>query len=443
MSSLGITQSSAELASMSHSQLSKPSIRSRLSNEPAAPRGAPSLSSSEIPTSPPVPASAIALEILDDVGAAAVTLADLAATADRTAFQDFAWMAAWQRHIGGRRGAAPKIVVGRAPDGTILFALPLAVDRHGAVRRLTWLASDFCDYNGPLLHAQFTHRFAADGFPALWQRILSALARSGHPFDCVDLAKMPERVAGQPNPLLTLPTSPNPSGAYLTYLRTDWETLYTQKRSSATRKKERKQLKSLAALGDVRFVDVQDAAERMRALELLFEQKSRALARMGAKDIFAAPAHRAFYADVVGGAATRHLVHVSRLDVGAETAAVNVGLMHGGRYYLILSSYGDGEAAKFGPGRALLHELLQYAIAQRFAVFDFTIGDEPYKLDWSDERLVLHDHLAAVTLRGHAAVAVGTHLRRLKRAIKQTPLVWRHFTRTRAFAASVFSRRAR
>lgn len=443
MSSLGITQLPAELAAASPSPLAESAQRPLSPDALATPHDAPSLAGDDIAASPPLPASAIVLDILDDIAAAAATLADLAATADRTAFQDFAWMAAWQRHIGEKRKAAPKIVVGRAPDGSVLFALPLAVDPQGAVPRLTWLASDLCDYNAPLLHPQFARRFAAEEFPALWQRILAALARSGHPFDCIDLAKMPEQVAGQANPLLALPTSPNPSGAYLTHLCADWESLYAQKRSAATRKKERKQLKSLAALGEVRFVVVEDTAERMRAIELLFEQKSRALARMGAKDIFAAPAHRAFYADVVGSAATRHLVHVSRLDVGAQAVAVNVGLMHGGRYYLILSSYGEGEAAKFGPGRALLHELLQYAIAHRFAVFDFTIGDEPYKLDWSDERLVLHDHLAAVTLRGQAAVAVGTYLRRLKRAIKQTPLVWRQFTRMRAFAASVFSRRPR
>ncbi len=37
-----------------------------------------------------------------------------------------------------------------------------------------------------------------------------------------------------------------------------------------------------------------------------------------------------------------------------------------------------------------------------FARFDFTVGDEPYKRDWSDTELRLHDYLAAVTLRGAA-----------------------------------------
>ena len=70
-------------------------------------------------------------------------------SADCTAFQAFDWLAAWCRHIGPLTRTQPAIVVGR-DDGATLFILPLAVT-PGAVRRLTWLGSDLCDYNGPLL----------------------------------------------------------------------------------------------------------------------------------------------------------------------------------------------------------------------------------------------------------------------------------------------------
>lgn len=40
------------------------------------------------------------------------------------------------------------------------------------------------------------------------------------------------------------------------------------------------------------------------------------------------------------------------------------------------------------------------AIERGFTDFDFTIGDEPYKLDWADRQLVLDDHLSACTARG-------------------------------------------
>ena len=70
--------------------------------------------------------------------------------ADCTAFQAFDWLAAWCRHIGPLARTQPAVVVGRDEAGATLFILPLAVT-PGMVRRLTWLGSDLCDYNGPLL----------------------------------------------------------------------------------------------------------------------------------------------------------------------------------------------------------------------------------------------------------------------------------------------------
>src|SRR5262249_25635873 len=103
-------------------------------------------------------------------------------------------------------------------------------------------------------------------------------------------------------------------------------------------------------------------------------------------------------------------------------------------YYLVLSSYHDGELAKFGPGRAHLHELLRHAIDRGFRAFDFTVGDEPYKRDWSDTELKLYDYLAAATVRGWLVVAATAAFRRAKRIIKQTPALWRTFSKVRALA---------
>jgi CelD/BcsL family acetyltransferase involved in cellulose biosynthesis len=148
---------------------------------------------------------------------------------------------------------------------------------------------------------------------------------------------------------------------------------------------------------------------------------------------------REYYIDLLDRFLLRELVHVSRLDVGATMAAIAVGLRFRDCYYLILSSYVDGELARFGPGRAHLHELIRYAMARGFARFDFTVGDEPYKRDWSDIELKLYDYLAAVTLRGLLVAAMTRAFRRTKRFIKQSPVLWPAFSRARALAGSISS----
>ena len=49
---------------------------------------------------------------------------------------------------------------------------------------------------------------------------------------------------------------------------------------------------------------------------------------------------------------------------------------------------------RLGPGYLHLLETFQHAIGQGLNVFDFTIGDEPYKRDWHDTEMHLYDHVS-------------------------------------------------
>jgi len=173
------------------------------------------------------------------------------------------------------------------------------------------------------------------------------------------------------------------------------------------------------------------------SLDTLMAQKARSFARMGVGNLFALPGYAEFYRSLAADPATRPLVHVSRLDVGATPAAVNLGLIYRGCYYYLLASYDDGEAARFGPGAAHLHEIMRYAIERGCAVFDFTIGDESYKRDWCDSELVLYDHIAAASWRGALVAMPLLALQRLKRRIKRTPALWSLASKARALAGAL------
>jgi CelD/BcsL family acetyltransferase involved in cellulose biosynthesis len=357
--------------------------------------------------------------------------------ADRTVFQSFDWLATWQRHIGAPRGTVPAIVLGREEDEELLFIL-LAVETNGRVRRLTWLGAQLCDYNAPLLAEQFSDRVSAERFLLAWRDVIEVLrAEARWRFDLIDLQKMPDCIGEQRNPFLDLAPCAHPSGAYVAHLGSAWDAFYAAKRSAATRKRERRQLRQLAEHGALRFVEVETEEEVARTLATLMAQKSRSFARMGVEDVLARPGHREFFLAIAMDPAMRELVHLSQIDVGDHIAAVSVGLKYRDCYYLILSSYDDGELSRFGPGRAHLHELLRYAIGGGFARFDFTVGDEPYKRDWCDAELKLHDLITAVTASGWLMVALTMPFRRVKRFIKQSPGLWRAFSKARALAGPI------
>ncbi len=372
--------------------------------------------------------SPIHLSIHHELGSIEPEWRAFEAIADCTAFQTFDWLAAWQRHIGARNGVGPAIVSGRS-GARMLFLMPLAVE-PGLVRRLTFLGSDLCDYNAPLLAPDFARHVSRDRFPVLWRDIVAAL-QARRSFDLIDFSKMPETIGGAANPLLALGTALNPSGAHATRLHGPWEEFYTAKRSSATRRRDRTKRKRLSDLGEVRFVVPERRDDIAFTLDTLIAQKTKAFARMGVGDIFARPGQREFYLDV---AANARLVPMSRLEVGSTVAATNLGLSFRGRYYYLLASYDDGPTSRFGPGMALLHDLMRRAIELKFDAFDFTIGDENYKLDWSDTELRLYDHVSAASVRGMPSVMLARTKRGLKRRIKQTPLLWRAVTKARALA---------
>jgi len=380
-----------------------------------------------------VAANEIELAVYHELAAAEPVWRSLQKDGACTAFQTFEWLSMWQRHIGTRTGAMPCIVVARDANGAPLFIVPLAVCRSGFTRELTWLGSDLCDYNAPIFAKDALERLDHAEFAVVWQNIVELLRREPRcRYDLARLEKMPPSIGTHRNPMLALPTSLNPSGSYVTPLFGTWDEFYKAKRSSETRKKERKQLRRLGELGDVRFVAVGDKPEIARTIETLMQQKSKAFARMGVEDLFARPGYRAFWLDVAS--ALHGIVHVSRLDVGPTVAATSLGLTHRGCYYLVLSSYHDGEVMRFGPGRAHLHELLRHAIEHGIRDFDFTIGDEPYKRDWADIEVRLHDHLQAATPRGAVVVAMISAFRRTKRLIKTTPALWRTYSKAREIA---------
>jgi len=137
-------------------------------------------------------------------------------------------------------------------------------------------------------------------------------------------------------------------------------------------------------------------------------------------------------------AKSRKLVHISRIEIGTTLAAANFGLVFGDTYYHVLASYDDDHpAARYGPGALHLREIMAHAVGSGLRWFDFTIGDERYKLEWSDTHLALWDHTATATWRGWPFSFVSKSRRRLKRFVKQTPAVWRMVSKIRSAVGSL------
>jgi CelD/BcsL family acetyltransferase involved in cellulose biosynthesis len=358
--------------------------------------------------------------------------------ADCTVFQSFDWLFEWHKHIGSKTSIVPVIVTVSDQRGDPLLILPLSLKHQGLLRCLTWLGDDLCDYNAPLLAPDFSSCVDDRQFASLWRRILREIRSDPKlKFDLVVLQRMPEHVGAQRNPFLGIPLWPNTFSAHVATLGTNWEEFYRARRSSNNRKTDRRKNRHLAKYGDLHFVEVTESEEIERTMELLIRQKRESYARIQADDIFNRQGYREFFKAISVSPQMTDIVSVSRLDIGGKPTATAFALCFKSCYYLVLSSYENNEMALYSPGRAHLCDMVRSAVERRYDRFDFTIGDEPYKREWSDIEVRLFDLLDGVTFSGQLAAAGKTAMRRADLFICKRPALRRPLNRVRQQLAAL------
>ncbi len=323
---------------------------------------------------------------------------ELEATGSCLVFQSFDWLEPWQRLIGAPTGVTPCITLVSDAAGRPLMLLPLGIERGRLGRALVWLGGAMVDYGAPVLAPNAAARL---DITRLWP----ALQRALPTFDYARLEKQPQLIGAEPNPFAVLPGRPYPFQAHRTRLAGDWPSYYAAKRSSTTRAADRRKGRRLAELGPVEFVIATTPATQAPLLEAFFAHKARRLVAQGATDFLAAAHHRAFLCDIVARHAPQGLVHLAAITIGGEVAAIHLGAVHKGRFYFVLPAFAEGPAARLSPGNLLIMRLMEWAFAQGLELFDFTIGDEPYKAAWCEQHETLSLSLLPATWRGRLAVA--------------------------------------
>jgi CelD/BcsL family acetyltransferase involved in cellulose biosynthesis len=376
----------------------------------------------------------VLLSVHDDFASLRPVWTALEKAGDCTVFQSFAWISTWFAHIGKAQGIEPCIVAGWDAEEGALFILPLGLERGLLGTKLVWLGGGLCDYQGPVLSPNFSLRMRPGQFKAVWTQIREMLPEH----DVVELTRMPERIGGQANPFMQLDNlAQHASSAHMTRLKPTWDEYYDSKRSSGSKKRDRQKRRKIEEFGETVLVTPTDKTEIARTVEALIEQKSATFARMGVVNMFDKPGVRDFYMALATDASAQGLVHVAHLEVGGKIAAANWGVSFGGRYHYVLASYAEQEEfAKRGPGMIQLMDLMKHATETGHTEFDFTIGDEGYKGDWCEVEIKLYDHLEAATVRGLLTLLPTAAFLKVKRFIKQTPVLWQAFTRLRAAAGS-------
>lgn len=328
----------------------------------------------------PPTAPAASVQLIEDLESLWPRRAEWDALAARgdtnTAFQTLAWQLSWWRTL---RGDARPLVLLAEEGGRLAAAAPLMLVRRQALggreRAVEFIGTgtaDYCDFifdrerPAPLRgllawldeHRQGWDRLSLVNIPggsASLLELSDLFRRRRYPVDARLLYEAPARILGDAE----------------------------ADREAANRESMRKAQRYFQRQGAVELRNLTAPDEIAAYLEPFFEQHVRRWADTPTPSLFLREEPRAFYRELARTLAPDGRLLFSVLLLDGAPLAFQLGFLSDGRMVGHKLSF-DIAHARRSPGRAFFKYMLDYAIDSGLAEFDFGIGEEPYKYQFSN-----------------------------------------------------------
>lgn len=291
-------------------------------------------------------------------------------------FQNHRFIRSWLETVGSQDAVRLAIVLYRE-NGRLQAVFPGCVIKRMGIANLTWLGGfRLVDYGDVLfdLSADLSpHDFLDRAFLLFRKRIgVHACFLDHVREDAVIYGYLRDRFRAYRTgvaPYITL------NGSFEQYCES--LKVFRKKMKSDTQR----QIRRLSLLGTLEFhICRRDDLRLHEVVRTFVEQKKARLAAQDRTGVIEQPG----YDDLLFTEAKQNPhTHVSYLLLNDRIIAVHLGyLFKNDRMYYYMPSFAD-EYETYSPGRVLVYHLLEHCFAKGVKVFDFTLGDESYKYDWT------------------------------------------------------------
>ncbi|TDK37012.1 GNAT family N-acetyltransferase [Rhizobium deserti] len=342
--------------------------------------------------------------------------------------QGFDWCLAWIRSHEN-----PYVMLRGTVGDRILFILPLEIvtDRGLKIARLP--GGRFNNINtglfDPALALPDTEEL--QNFVYGLNQALKAVA------DLVVLDNVPLVWRGVAHPLSGLASIENLNHTFQLPLFSNFEATLSQLNAKSRRKKFRTQSRRLEAIGGFDHV-IADADGRHELLDLFFRQKGERLMAFGLPNVFHAASTQTFFHHLLDAPPNDDdaplVLHAIRLrgDHQGKIAAI-AGVSRKGDHVLCqFSSIDESLCPGASPGELLFWLMIENACHRGASIFDFGVGDQPYKRSWCTVETIQHDILIPATWKGALARPLLLALTKAKAAVKRNRTLYAWMQRRRA-----------
>ncbi len=328
----------------------------------------------------------------------------------------------WVRNWTAQVEPAPLIAT-LSVEGRPVFVLALEISRKGPFRVARFMGGRHANGN----FAACDPRWLPEADLAAVRTMLSAISRVRPDIDLIALERLLPDLDGVANPLARLPHFPSPNLSLAVDLAGGFDALLARASGKRKRKKHRAQMRKFDAVGSHRRIEAKTAEEVHWLLDAFFEMKEFRFRKMGIANVFGDPEVRAFFRalfiDALAQDRPPFVLH--GLEVAGKLRAITGSSHSGGRLICEFGAIAEDDLGHTSPGDFLFFDNIQEACETGFAVYDFSVGDEPYKRLWCDIETQHFEVLVPLTLKGRLLALVLQEGARLKAFIKHNPTIWK------------------
>ncbi len=340
----------------------------------------------------------------------------LAATTLVTPPQSAAWVRHWAATVNTDMFLAIISSAGRP-----VLALALEVVESGPFRIARFPGGHHANGNFPV----FDPGHAAS--VADMEALVASIRKARPDIDLLALERLLPDLDGAANPLRALPHFDSPNLSLAVDLTGGFDALLARASGKRKRKKHRSQKRKFEAVGPFRRIAANTPEDVARLLETFYAMKQLRFEKMGIANVFASAEVRSFFRSLFVGALgqTPPPFVLHGLEVAGKLRAVTGSSRCGRRLICEFGAIVEDDLAHASPGDYLFFENIQEACADGIQVYDYSVGDEPYKRLWCDLETRHFDVVVPLSAKGRLPALQMRLFARLKHVIKTSPLVWK------------------
>jgi len=296
-------------------------------------------------------------------------------------FLEFDWLYSWWQHLSN--GSRLFIIIVHE-DNEISGIAPLMLSKNNGFRQLSFISGPLADYEDIITTGDAEKR----------EKIIGLIIDRIHNSKEWDVFKLKGLRRNSTNfvPLRNIclrknksviSFKPHKDGAPYLTITEEWDR-YCSKLKKSFIADTKRQVSRLAKQYDLNFLEATALADIPVLLDKLMEFHIARHRALKSRSIFEDPAVVRFFKTISSDFFDKGYLSLNYLKVKDEIAAIHLGFRKDNKLYYYIPVFSE-QFRPYSIGRLLLFDLMRKSFENRITEFDFMLGEEDYKMDWSPD----------------------------------------------------------